>query len=146
MQMNKKKQIEFNNLPRKYIRKSKERLQYEKSLIDAQTIMKALEEDYDLTTLKNIAEASGLKRLDVEIAMTHDTALAKLISQRRGMIRSIAVDNIHDIMMNPSHPKHYEASKYVVDTFVTELDKDLEKKGDEAAVDTTMPVQIIFSK
>ena len=76
----------------------------------------------------------------------------RLYAQRRRELVDTAADNIQDIVEDKSHPSHYNASKYVLEHYKTDLDNILEQKGGDdvgtmkVSSDTGSGVIIEFSK
>ncbi len=50
---------------------------------------------------------------------------------RRRSITDIAADNIAEIVSNKKHPRNYEASRFIVQNFKSDLDSDLDAKDDD---------------
>jgi hypothetical protein len=77
----------------------------------------------------------------------------KIYSRRRRELVDTAADNLQDIVEDKLHPQHYQASKYVLDHYKTDLDNILEQKedsplggGTSVSVDTGSGTIIKFTK
>lgn len=101
---------------------------------------------------KDICEATDLKLHELTNLFTKDRDIYSEYVVRRRTIADIASDNILDIINNPDHPQHFQASKYILQNHKTELDDVLDSKGEsEIEVEIkgdstyTSPVTIKFS-
>lgn len=82
-------------------------------------------------TRKEICKATGLKLHELNNLFARDRGLYGEYVVRRRTIADIASDNIMDIVNDPSHPQHFQASKYILSTYKSDLDDVLEDKGQE---------------
>lgn len=105
-------------------RKSKRLLEERSALVKAALEMGNI-------TRKEICKATGLELHDLANLFTRNRELYAEYKIRRRTIADIASDNIMDIVNDPSHPQHFQASKYVLSTYKSELDDVLEDKGQE---------------
>ena len=103
------------------------------------------------TSRRDIAKAIGITSFDLTEFFEENPKMYKIYSQRRRELVDIAADNIQDIVEDKTHPKHYDASKYVIDNYKHDLDNILDvKSGDDistnVSVDAGSGVIIKFTK
>jgi hypothetical protein len=102
------------------------------------------------TSRRDIAKAIGITSFDLTEFFEENPKMYKIYTSRRRELRDIALDNITDIIEDKTHPKHYDASKYIVQNYQTDLDVILESKdGDDVSssvsVDSGSGVVIKFT-
>lgn len=98
---------------------------------------------------KDICKATGMQMHELANLFTKDRKVYGEYVIRRKTISDIASDNIMDIVNDPSHPQHFQASKYILSTYKSELDEVLESQDQsEIAVQlgsgTASPITINF--
>lgn len=101
-------------------------------------------------TRKDICNATGLKMHELANLFTKDREVYGEYVVRRKTISDIASDNILDIVNDPTHPHHFQASKYILSTYKSDLDDVLESQ-DESEMSIQMgksnaksPITITF--
>lgn len=72
--------------------------------------------DQGKTTRSEICEACEFKLNDLVNLFAEDRELFAEYKIRRKTIVDQAADNIHAIVNDKTHPKHYDASKYILQT------------------------------
>ncbi len=103
-------------------------------------------------TRKEICKATGLKLHELSNLFSRDRKVYSEYVVRRRTIADIASDNIMDIVNDPSHPQHFQASKYILSTYRSDFDEVLEDKQDDAVGITiggdskASPITINFGK
>ena len=90
--------------------------------------------DKGFTTKGKISASTGLKITELNKIFEEDRELWAEYTMYRRTLVDLAADNIADIISDPTHKDHYQASKYVLSTYKSDLDKTLEEKGDEGEV------------
>lgn len=100
---------------------------------------------------KEICRATGLKLHELANLFTKDRKVYGEYVVRRKTITDIASDNIMDIVNDPTHPQHFQASKYILSTYKSDLDEVLESQDQsEMAIQvgdsTASPITINFGK
>ena len=90
------------------------------------------------TSRRDIAKAVGITSFDLTEFFEDNPKMYKLYASRRRELRDVALDNITDIIEDKFHPKHYDASKYIVQNYQTDLDIILEGKDDDPAGSVTV--------
>lgn len=80
---------------------------------------------------KDICAATGLKLHELANLFTKDRTVYSEYVVRRKTISDIASDNILDIVNDPTHPQHFQASKYILSTYKSDLDEVLEDRAGE---------------
>lgn len=108
--------------PMKNKRREEKRLGEERRLL----VKAAIEQD--LLTRADIAKATGLTQRQVSLVLTENKDLQAEFRVLRRMIKDEASDALHDIVRNKKHPQHFQAVKYVLQNFKTELDETLDSK------------------
>jgi hypothetical protein len=91
-------------------------------------ILVALEKGF--TTKGKISKSTGLKITELNNIFKEDRELWAEYTMYRRTLVDLAADNIADIIGDPTHKDHYQASKYVLATYKSDLDQTLEEKGD----------------
>tara|TARA_R110000737_G_scaffold123110_2_gene155151 strand:+ start:6804 stop:7256 length:453 start_codon:yes stop_codon:yes gene_type:complete len=103
------------------------------------------------TSRRDIAKAIGISSFDLTEFFEENPKMYKIYTSRRRELRDIALDNITDIVEDKTHKNHYDASKYIVQNYQTDLDIILDSKdGDDVSspsvsVDTGGGVLIKFT-
>ena len=102
------------------------------------------------TSRRDIAKAVGITSFDLTEFFEENPKMYKLYASRRRELRDIALANITDIVEDKAHPKHYDASKYIVQNYQTDLDVILDSKdgddvGSSVSVDAGSGVVIKFT-
>jgi len=127
--------------------KSKKREQ-EKLLKERAALVRAAMK-LGLTTRKDISKASGLTMVELKNLLQVDRELFAEYKVLRRTITDIASDNIFDIVNDPTHPQHFQASKYVLANYKNDLDDTLDATdGGGLHIETSgkkNPVKIVFS-
>lgn len=77
---------------------------------------------------KEICRATGLKLHELANLFTKDRKVYGEYVVRRRTITDVASDNIMDIVNDPSHPQHFQASKYILSTYKSDLDEVLDSQ------------------
>ena len=124
----------------------------ESKLLESRVLLidKAMDEGF--LTKTDIAKATGLKIWDVVNTFTRDRELYAKFCIRRRTLVDTAADNIQAIVNDKDHPQNYQASKFVVSTYKSDLDEILESKDiDDISVlveggESSSPVTIVFGK
>jgi hypothetical protein len=84
------------------------------------------------TSRRDISKAMGISSFDLTDFFEENGKMYKIYSSRRRELRDIALDNVQAIVEDPTHPKHYDASKYIIQNYQTDLDIILDSKdGDD---------------
>lgn len=99
----------------------------------------------------DISKATGLPLHTVSDTLTKNRELNAKYKIRRRTINDLAVDNIHGIIMDPKHPKNFEASKLIFGKFKNDLDETLERVDGELDIQidsegVVSPVKIVFGR
>lgn len=84
----------------------------------------ALDQGY--TTRSKLVLATGLKAWEITELLKNDIKLNAVYTVRRRELVNMAADNIVDIVADKDHPNNYAASKYVLQTYKSDLDTNLE--------------------
>lgn len=109
--------------------------------------------DQHIMTKKKICEAADIKLSDLNNLFTHNRELYAKYTVLRRTITDIASDNVAEIVNDPHHPQHFQASKYVLEKFRSDFNETLDKNDDELIVNVDgmessagSSVSIVFSK
>ena len=105
-----------------------------------------------MTTKTELAEAAGIKLWELaDLFKNNQTLYSKYCIRRRTLVDT-ASDNLEVILKDPTHPQHFQASKYVLEKYKSDLDTTLEGKEDSkggvsvlVGGDKKSPVRITFS-
>jgi hypothetical protein len=112
------------------------------------TFLDAIADGY--TSRRDICKAMGLASHELTEFFEDNPKSYKIYASRRRELVDIAADNIQDIVEDKTHPSHYNASKYVLDHYKTDLDNILDQKdGDDVKLNldsTGSGVVIKFTK
>lgn len=130
--------------------KNKERKEAKLLETRADLVRAALESGH--ISRKDICRATGLKLHELANLFTKDRKVYGEYVVRRKTISDIASDNILDIVNDPTHPQHFQASKYILATYKSDLDEVLEDRtGEDISVmlgseSKGSPITINFGK
>jgi hypothetical protein len=97
-------------------------------------------------------EATGLKAWEITELLKNDIQLNAVYTIRRRELVNMAADNIVDIVSDKDHPNNYAASKYVLQTYKSDLDTNLESHdAQEMAIgvgngEGVSPIRITFGR
>ena len=112
------------------------------------TFLDAIADGY--TSRRDICKSMGLASHELTEFFEDNPKSYKIYASRRRELVDIAADNIQDIVEDKAHPSHYNASKYVLDHYKTDLDNILDQKdGDDVKLNlenTGSGVVIKFTK
>ena len=92
-------------------------------------IRKAIEEGIVLR--KDICKIAEIKMNDLRNIFTNDRELYAEFCVGRKLITDLASENIYNIVKDPTHQKNYDASKFIIQNFKTDIDDSLESKDGE---------------
>tara|TARA_R110002050_G_scaffold135505_5_gene258188 strand:+ start:1521 stop:1919 length:399 start_codon:yes stop_codon:yes gene_type:complete len=101
---------------------------------------------------KDICNATGLQMHELANLFTQDREVYGEYVVRRKTISDIASDNILDIVNDPTHPQHFQASKYILSTYKSDLDEVLESQTESemninvGGESGASPINITFGK
>jgi hypothetical protein len=101
---------------------------------------------------KDICNATGLQMHELANLFTQDREVYGEYVVRRKTISDIASDNILDIVNDPTHPQHFQASKYILSTYKSDLDDVLESQQESemninvGGESGASPINITFGK
>jgi ribosomal protein L10 len=112
-------------------------------------IDKALDEG--VSTKSGICKLTGLQLYQINNIFQKNKELFAKFKIIRGTMADKAADNLSKILDSPGHPSHFAATKYVLQTYKTDLDDSMvEKKGNELEIETgkggKSPIKIRFGK
>ena len=68
---------------------------------------------------------------DLRNIFTNDRELYAEFCVGRKLITDLASENIYNIVKDEGHPKNYDASKFIIQNFKTDIDDSLESKDGE---------------
>lgn len=126
----------------------------EQKLLETRTklVEAALEQGH--FTRRQICKATDLKKTDlINLFATNRDLYAKYRVMKKSLADT-AADNLQEIINDPNHPHHFQASKFVLQNYKSELDDELEAIGGELQVEipqtqggesTASPILIKFS-
>jgi hypothetical protein len=104
-------------------------------------------------TRREICKATGLTIFDLNNLFKNDRELFAAYTVRKKLIADMAADNIMEIVNDPSHPQHFQASKFILTKYKSEFEDILESvDSQEIAVEVAgtgeaaPPVIIRFGK
>ena len=110
----------FKKIPKKIIRERGE------------AIAEAIKRGY--TTESKISRATGLSIHEVSECFKWNIPLYQKYTYARKTIVDKASDSVEDIIDDPSHPNHYQASIYILKTYKSDLDEILESHDKESVI------------
>lgn len=126
----------------------------EKKLLTTRVALVKAALDEGKFSRREICKATELKTWELNEVFAKDRELYALYKVRLKSIASMATDNIVEILNDPNHPQHFQASKLIYQDFKTEIDEVLEPKANELEIQvptttdresTSPPVVIKFS-
>lgn len=134
----------------KQLKKSVERLKsekYVKIILLVRTAMKL-----GFSTKTDLAEKAGIKIWELNDVFVYDKEVYSEFCVMRKTLVDTAADNLQEILLDKSHPQNFQATKYILQTYKSDLDSNLETK-DKDAVELEVlgnggvsPVRISFGK
>ncbi len=83
------------------------------------------------TSRRDIYKAMGISGLELTDFFEENKKMYKLYCESRRQLRDVALDNITDVVHDTTHPKNYDASKFIVQNYDTDLDVVLDEKGED---------------
>lgn len=125
-------------LKKKPVARNKDRIARERREAVSLLIDAAL--DRGLTTKQDIAEGCNIKLWEVSDAFKYNRELYAKFCVCRKTIVDMAADNLQKILQSPHHPQHFAATKYILQTYKSDLDENLENKSDKE-VSVTVPTE-----
>jgi hypothetical protein len=104
------------------------------------------------STKKDIALSAGIKIWQLNDMLVLDKDLQAEFSIMRRTLVDIAADNMQEILEDRNHPQNFQATKYILDNYKSDLDSNLEAKDSGeigltiggAGKDSPSPVRITF--
>lgn len=102
------------------------------------------------TTRKDICEALNIHLWELAELFLYDKELQREFTVIRRTLVDVAADNLQTILEDPNHPQNFQATKYVLQTYKSDLDTTLEAKDkDEVELSVSgqsgvNPIRITF--
>ena len=87
--------------------------------------------DAGIKTRRKLEDATGINQNQQNDVFKADPVLYARYRLGLSNMLETAADNVQEIISDPDHPQHYQASVYVLKNYKNELDKTLEPKGSE---------------
>ena len=84
-----------------------------------------------ISSRKELAGHIGIKLSELSLLFKEEPDVYKLFCEVRRTIVDLASDNLYDVVADKEHPKNYDASKWVVANYKSDLDESLESKSDD---------------
>ena len=84
-----------------------------------------------ISSRKELASHIGIKLSELSSLFKEEADIYKLFCDVRRTIVDLASDNLYDVVADKEHPKNYDASKWVVANYKSDLDASLESKDDD---------------
>lgn len=81
---------------------------------------------------RDLCKVTDIKLHDLRNIFTKDRELYAEFCVARKTIEGLASDNIYKIVEDETHPKNYDASKFIIQNFKTDMDDILESKDGES--------------
>tara|TARA_R110000765_G_scaffold376036_2_gene466740 strand:- start:417 stop:842 length:426 start_codon:yes stop_codon:yes gene_type:complete len=123
------------------------------SLTNKRAILVEAAIDLGLTSRTEIAKSTALKLQELNNLFRERPELYAKFCIVRKTIVDMAADNMMDIVADRAHPKNYDASKFVITNYKSDLDASLESKVDGIDVEIggsgksgASPITIRFGK
>lgn len=131
----------------KPLEKSKARKTQEKQDKQRELVKAALR--MGLTTKNDICKASAMALWELNELFQADKDLYNDFCVRRRTLSDVAADNLENILRDPVHPQNFQATKYVLEKYKTDIDVQLEaKNADDVDVEVSgscgSPIRITF--
>lgn len=86
------------------------------------------------TSRRDIYKSMGITGLELGEFFEVNKKMYQLYCDTRRQLRDVALDNITDVVHDAKHPKNYDASKFIVQNYDTDLDVVLDGKGDDSTI------------
>lgn len=119
-------------------------------LEDSWEVQKAIEDDK--STHKDISNITGLTKHRISVVFEAHPEVYELYKKKRRVMIDTAADNIMKIVEDENHPKNYEASKFILSKYKSDLDNiferhdEREKKISEKPAVNTQTAKLVFKK
>ena len=129
------------------LKKTKERKKEEKQEKQRQLVLAAMR--FGLTTKKDICTSAEMALWELNELFQADKDLYNDFCIRRRTLADVAADNLETILRDKNHPQNFQATKYVLEKYKTDIDAQLESKdSDEIDVEVpsggSSPIRITF--
>lgn len=95
-------------------------------------VWEALDEGF--VTRRDILKYTKIKAFILNRVFKYDPDLYEAYSERRKGLVDTAADNLQDIIDDKEHPSHFAASKYVLQSYKSDLDTILDKQDKDGDV------------
>jgi hypothetical protein len=130
------------------LQKTKERKYSEKMTKSVSLVRASMRLGF--STKSDIAEAANMKIWELNDVFKADKELYAEFCVMRKTLVDVAADNLQDILYDKAHPQNFQATKYVLEKYKSDLDSNLEAK-DATEIGLTIgganspsPVRITF--
>lgn len=125
------------------------KLRQEREILERQTSKVEFALEKGCTTRKAICEEAKIERYELSKVFQENEELYKKYTRCRRELVDTAADNIQMIIEDTNHKKNFEASKYVLSNYKSDLDSILESKDTEIFADVEVgnsanPIKILF--
>ena len=87
--------------------------------------------DSEISTKAEICKVTGLKRIELNTIFRENKKLYARFCVIRKLLVEKSTDNITAVVDDRTHPKNYEASKWILANYKSDLDADLDAKDSE---------------
>lgn len=108
------------------LQKTKERKLSEKMAKSVTLVRAAMRLGF--STKSDLAQTSGMKIWELNEVFQSDKDLYAEFCIMRKTLVDVAADNLQDILFNKEHPQNFQATKYVLEKYKSDLDSNLEAK------------------
>jgi len=76
-------------------------------------------------TRSKICKATGLTTNELSNLLSNNKELHAEYTIKKRLMADIAADNIFDIIQDAEHPQHFQASKYIIQNYKSDIDETL---------------------
>ena len=132
----------------KPLTKTKDRIKNEKLERQSELVKAAIR--LGNTTKKDICTGAGIALWELNEVFALDKELYNNFCVIRKTLSDVAADNLETILRDSTHPQNFQATKYVLEKYKTDIDAQLEAK-DQESVGVTIgndsgvsPIRITF--
>lgn len=106
----------------------------EAKLLETRAALVLVALDAGKFTRRAICKATGMKAHELSSLFTKDRKIFAEYTVRRKTLADTAADNIAEIVNDPNHPKNFEASKWMLTNYKSDLDDTLTPAAGEMEI------------
>ncbi len=115
---------------RKYKRSMRNDARTQKRIYEDRVAKIKVAIDKGLTKIEDIAEATGIEKVSIKSIFQKNRELYAEYAISRKILVDSAADSMQSIVEDKNHPQHFQAIKYVLQNYKSDLDTVLDSHDD----------------